>query len=69
MLENETPKMKSYAKRAQDNYRAKLDQINLTVPKGVKDFIIENTGKPVNTYIRDLVLKDLEKKYGLKLDE
>lgn len=69
MPEEEKKGMKDYNKRAQDNYRAKLDQINLTVPKGIKDFIIKNTGQPVNTYIRDLVLKDLKKNYGLKLDK
>ena len=69
MPEKEAQKMKDYNKRAQDNYRAKLDQINLTVPKGVKEFIIKNTGKPVNTYIRDLVLKDLQKKYGFNLEK
>lgn len=62
-------KTKDYVRRAQNNYRAKFDQVALKLPKGCKDIIREKTGKPVATYINELVEKDLKEKYGIDIGE
>ena len=60
-------KTKDYVRRAQNNYRAKFDQVSLKLPKGSKDIIREKTGKPLTTYINELVSKDLKENYGVDI--
>lgn len=69
MEENKEFKTKSYIRRAQNNYRAKVDQVNLILPKGSKDIIKEKTGKSINAYISELVKKDLKETYGIDISE
>lgn len=69
MEENKEFKTKSYVRRAQNNYRAKVDQVNLILPKGSKDIIKEKTGKSINAYIGELVKKDLKETYGIDIAE
>lgn len=51
--------MKDYQKRANDNYRAKFDILQIRLAKGTKEQIINKTGKSINQYIQDLIDKDL----------
>lgn len=51
--------MKDYQKRANDNYRAKFDIVQIRLTKGTKEQIINKTGKSINQYIQDLIDKDL----------
>ena len=51
--------MKDYQKRANDNYRAKFDILQIRLAKGTKEQIINNTGKSISQYIQDLIDKDL----------
>jgi len=67
MAEEREYKTKDYVRRAQNNYRAKFDQVALRLPKGCKDIIREKTGKPVAVYINELVAKDLKENYGVEL--
>ena len=69
MEEQQEFKTKSYVRRAQNNYRAKFDQVNLMLPKGLRELIPEKTGKSVNAYIRELVLKDMTENYGYEMPE
>lgn len=69
MAEEREYKTKDYVRRAQNNYRAKFDQVALKLPKGSKDLIREKTGKSVTTYINDLVAKDLKENYGVEIGE
>ena len=69
MAEDREYKTKDYIRRAQNNYRAKFDQVALKLPKGSKDIIREKTGKSVTTYINELVAKDLKEKYGIDISK
>ena len=69
MAENEELKTKPYVLRAQNNYRNKHDTVSLLLPKGAKDLIRENTGKSVNSYIVELVRKDLKDNFGVDIGE
>lgn len=69
MARTSKPKMKDYTKRAQDNYRAKIDQVNLILPKGCKDYMLEHLDTSVNAYIRELVLKDLKERFGYEPEQ
>ena len=61
-------KTKPYVRRAQDNYRKKFDQTLVRLPKGCIEAIKANvTDKSVNSYIADLVVADLKKKYKVDL--
>lgn len=51
--------MKDYQKRANDNYRAKYDILQIRLAKGTKAQIINKTGKSISQYIQDLIDKDL----------
>ena len=62
-------KTKDYVRRAQNNYRAKFDQVALKLPKGCKDLIREKTGKAVAVYINELVAKDMKENYGVDIGE
>lgn len=59
-------KTKDYIRRAQNNYRAKFDQVAIRLPKGASDIIRDKTGLSINTYINELVLKDLKENYGIE---
>lgn len=67
-MEEKEYKQKDYVRRAQNNYREKKDQVNLILPKGARDIIAEKTGKSVNAYIRELVLKDLKERYDVDFE-
>lgn len=69
MAEEKEYKTKDYVRRAQNNYRAKFDQVALKLPKGSKDIIREKTGKSVTTYINELVAKDLKENFGIDIGE
>ena len=69
MAEEREYKTKDYVRRAQNNYRAKFDQVALKLPKGTKDIIRETTGKPVAIYINEIVAKDLKENYGVDIGE
>lgn len=56
---------KKFNKTAYDNefIKKNYDRINLTVPKGHKELIkahAEKKGKSVNSYINDLIEKDMQ---------
>lgn len=57
--------MKDYQKRANDNYRAKFDIVQIRLTKGTKEQIINKTGKSINQYIQDLIDKDLHNNLDL----
>lgn len=69
MAEEKEYKTKDYVRRAQNNYRAKFDQVALKLPKGSKDIIREKTGKSVTTYINELVAKDLKENFGIDIEK
>ena len=69
MPEEREYKTKDYVRRAQNNYRAKFDQVALKLPKGSKEIIREKTGKSVTTYINELVARDLKENYGVDIGE
>ena len=50
-----------YMKRAAQNYREKFDLIQIRLPKGTKEKILESH-KSVNQYVNELIEKDLQKK-------
>lgn len=54
-------KTKSYTRRAVDNYRAKKDNITLTLEKGTRERLERATGENAAGYIRELVYKELER--------
>ena len=62
-------KTKDYVLRAQNNYRAKFDQINILIPKGMREIIREKTGKSANAYINELILKDMTENFGYEAEE
>lgn len=51
--------MIDYQKRANDNYRAKYDILQIRLAKGTKAQIINKTCKSISQYIQDLIDKDL----------
>lgn len=57
--------MKDYQKRANDNYRAKFDILQIRLTKGTKEQIINKTGKSISQYIQDLIDKDLHNNFDL----
>lgn len=57
--------MKDYQKRANDNYRAKYDILQIRLAKGTKAQIINKTGKSISQYIQDLIDKDLHNNFDL----
>lgn len=57
--------MKDYQKRANDNYRAKFDILQIRLAKGTKEQIINKTGKSISQYIQDLIDKDLHNNFDL----
>lgn len=57
--------MKDYQKRANDNYRAKFDILQIRLTKGTKEQIINKTDKSINQYIQDLIDKDLHNNLDL----
>ena len=69
MPEEREYKTKDYVRRAQNNYRAKFDQVALKLPKGSKEIIREKTGKSVTTYINELVAKDLKENFGIDIEK
>ena len=69
MSENDSFKTKDYVRRAKKNYRQKFDNVASSLPKGTADIIREKTGKSVNAYIAELVLKDLKENYGVDIAE
>lgn len=56
-------KTPEYTRRAVENYRNKFDLIQVRLPKGTKERII-NAGELANDYITTLVLADLERREG-----
>ena len=54
-------KTPDYTRRAVENYRNKFDLIQVRLPKGTKERII-NAGEVANDYITSLVLADLERR-------
>lgn len=62
-------KTKSYVRRAQNNYLNKFDRVTIRLPKGTADIIKEKVQKSSNTYIVELVLKDLKENYGIDIGE
>ena len=69
MAEEREYKTKDYIRRAQNNYRSKFDQVALRLPKGTSEAIREKTGRPVSSYIAELVIKDLKENYGVDIGE
>lgn len=57
--------MKDYQKRANNNYRAKFDIVQIRLTKGTKEQIINKTDKSINQYIQDLIDKDLHNNFDL----
>ena len=55
--------MKDYQKRANENYRAKFDIVQIRLVKGTKEQIINKTGKSISHYIQDLIDKDLHNNF------
>lgn len=62
-------KTKDYTRRAQNNYRSKFDMAAIRLPKGSSDIIREKTGKSINTFINELVAKELKENYGIEFTE
>ena len=50
----EKRKVPEYTAKAIDKYHAKFDRIMISLPKGSKDWIKENTGKSCNAFFNDL---------------
>lgn len=62
-------KTKDYVRRAQYNYMNKFDRVNLRLPKGSAEIIKNTIGKSINSYLVDLLKKDLKENYGITFDE
>lgn len=62
-------KTKSYVRRAQSNYLNKFDRVTIRLPKGSSDIIREKTGGSINTYIVDLIRKDMMETFGIDIGE
>ena len=60
-------KTKSYVRRAQNNYLNKFDRVTIRLPKGSIDTIKEKTGVSLNTYIVDLIAKDMKEKFDIDI--
>lgn len=60
-------KTKSYIRNAQNNYLNKFDRVTIRLPKGSSEIIREKTGKSLNTYITELITKDLNEQYGVEI--
>lgn len=54
-------KLQKQYKRQNQYLKEKYDRISVTVPKGTKDWIRENTGKTVNQFFNDLLREYREK--------
>lgn len=62
-------KTKSYVRRAQNNYLQKFDRVNLRLPKGSAEIIKEKVGKSINTYLVELIRKDMKENHGIDIGE
>lgn len=62
-------KTKSYVRRAQNNYLQKFDRVNLRLPKGSAEIIKDKIGMSINTYLVELLRKDLKENYGVDIAE
>lgn len=62
-------KTKPYVRRAQSNYLNKFDRITIRLPKGTAEIIKEKVQKSSNTYIVELIRKDLLENYGIDIGE
>lgn len=62
-------KTKSYVRRAQNNYLSKFDRVTIRLPKGTAEIIKEKVQKSSNTYIVELIRKDLKENYGIDIGE
>lgn len=62
-------KTKDYVRRAQANYLNKFDRFNLRLPKGSLEIIKDKVGVSVNSYLIELIKKDLLENYGVSLEE
>lgn len=67
MANTDEHKTKDYVLRAQKNYIDKFDVVKTRLPKGSADIIREATGKSINAYITELVLKDMKENYNIEL--
>ena len=52
-------KTPEYTKRAIDNYKSKFDLVQIRLPKGTKEKILESH-ESVNKYVNQLIEKDLQ---------
>lgn len=52
-------KTPEYTKRAIDNYKSKFDLVQIRLPKGTKEKILESH-ESVNKYVNELIEKDLQ---------
>lgn len=56
-----TEKQKEQRRQAVARYQSTVDRINCQLPMGTKDRIKRLTGISCNAYIKELVLRDLDK--------
>lgn len=56
-----TEKQKQQRRKAVANYMQTVDRVNCQFPLGTKERIKELTGKSCNAFIKEVVIKELEK--------
>lgn len=54
MTEKKNIKTPEYTRKAIEKYHAKFDRIAVSLPKGSKNWIMENTGQSCNAFFNDL---------------
>ena len=62
-------KTKDYVRRAQNTYLNKFDRVTIRLPKGAAQKIKDAIGQSANTYIVELIAKDMKKEYGIDIME
>ena len=64
-----TEKQKQQRRKAVANYMQTVDRVNCQFPLGTKDRIKKLTGKSCNAFIKEVVIKELEKLERKKVKE
>ncbi len=64
-----TEKQKEQRRKAVNEFMKTVDRVNCQFPKGTKDRIKELTGKSCNAFIKETVVRELDKIERKKIKE
>lgn len=64
-----TEKQKEQRRKAVNEFMKTVDRVNCQFPKGTKDRIRKLTGKSCNAFIKETIIKELDKLERKKIKE